>query len=578
MTDIINQITSNFHFLRPEFLWALLPVIILALLFFRKTSSEENWKKTIPDHLSQYLIIKGKENSKLPRIFLILFLLLSIIAAAGPTWKEIDTGEVKSKSSLIIALDLSRSMLAADIQPNRLERAKNKIVDLLNEKPGMSAALVGLAGTAHTILHFTTDYNTLKYLLEHVSPRVMPVKGTNFRALFELADSLFKPMEMPGALVILTDDLPLDELNRVKEFVDNTNAKIQFLLITTPGGAPIPVSKNAFLKDSQGNTVIPVLHTNAVKRFAKLKNVGVNLITLDDSDIRDIVRSVKENLAYEQKENEENKEWEDYGYWFMIPAGLILLFWFRKGWVVTWMILVFVYPWYGCSTNESTTPTKEKFEFVDLWFTKDRQAQKLFDEGKYLQAAEKFEHPFWKGIAYYKAKEFQLAAQSFYQVKTPESYFNIGMCMAELENWNEAIFAFEEALKMKPDFDDAKYNLAEVKKLIPKKRKIELVTPQSLEDKMFGKSQELDQESDEEGDKEETGGGEQQLQNELANQMQQGGEQLTFPDGSEQQQQQEQKDILFKQMSDDPAVFLKRKFAMQYRKNADKIKKPKNKW
>jgi Ca-activated chloride channel family protein len=232
----------------------------------------------------------------------------------------------------------------------------------------------------------------------------------------------------------------------------------------------------------------------------------------------------------------------------------------------------------GCFTENNTLQSQSKNEFVDLWFTKDQQAQKLFDGGSYVEAASKFENLFWVGISYYKAKEFQLAAQVFYQIKTPEGYFNLGMCMAELENWSEAIFAFEQALVLKPDFDEAKFNIAEIKKLIPKKKKLELVTPQSFEDKFLSKSEELDQESDEQGDKEETGGGDEQLQNELAQQMQQGSEQVTFPDGSEQQQQQEQKDILFKQMSDDPAVFLKRKFQMQYMKNAKKIEKPKNKW
>jgi len=579
VTELITQISDNFHFLRPEWLWALIPICLLGILLFKKAGNEDKWKKDIPQHLAQYLVIKGKENAKLPRILMIVMILFVVFAVAGPTWKEIDIGEVKSKSSLIIALDLSRSMLATDLQPNRLERAKSKIVDLLNERPGMPAALVGFAGTAHTILHFTSDYNTLKYMLEHSSPAIMPLKGTSFNTLFELADSLFKPMEMPGAMFILTDELPSEDVNLIKEFSENSKTKIEFLLISTPSGAPIPVSKNAFLKDDRGNTVIPTLNTNAINSFAQLTNVNINLITLDDSDIKKITSSIKENLQFEKNEAQENRQWEDYGYWFMIPSLLLLLLWFRRGWVVSWMLLIFSLPLHGCTTENNASPSQSKFEFVDLWLTKDQQAQNLFDKRNYVEAASKFENLFWVGVSHYKAKEFQLAAQTFYQIKTPEGYFNLGMCMAELENWNEAIFAFEQALVLNPDFDEAKYNIAEIKKLIPKKKKIELVTPQSFEDKFLSKSEELDQESDEKGDKEETDGGDQQVQNELAQQMQQGSEQVTFPDGSEQQQQQqEQKDILFKQLSDDPAVFLKRKFQMQYIKNAKKIEKPNKKW
>jgi Ca-activated chloride channel family protein len=577
--ELINQISNDFHLIRPELLWLLVPLFFLSLLLFRKSSSEDRWKKHLPEHLAQYLIIKGKENSKLPRILMIILLLIMVFAVSGPTWREIDKGGVKSRSSLIIALDLSRSMLATDIQPNRLERAKSKIEDLLDLRIGMPSALVGFAGTAHTILHFTNDYNTIKYLLEYSSPGIMPVKGTGFKPLFNLADSLFKPFELPGAILILTDDLPESELNLVRQFAEESNTKIEFLLISTPGGAPIPVSKNKFLKDENGKTVIPLLNTNSITRFAEIKNTRVNLITLDNSDLESVVSSLKENIEFEKLKEEENREWEDYGYWFMIPAVLLLLFWFRKGWVVSWIIVIYLLPGYGCSFEKSNDFEKEGFEFADLWFTSDQQGQNLFDDGDFVSAAEKFEDLYWKGVSYYMAKEYQLAAQTFYQLKTPQGYYNIGMCMAEMENWSEAIFAFEQALELNPDFKEAEHNLSEIKKLIPEKRNIELVTPQSFEDKMFGKSEELDQESDEEGDEEETEGGDQQLQEDLAKQIAPGQEQFSLPNENDlQSEKQDRKDALLNQMSDNPAVFLKRKFAMQYRKMKEKIEKPKNKW
>lgn len=578
MSEFIDQITHNFHFIRPNLLWTLVPVGILVFLLFRKSSGEEKWKKDIPQHLAGHLIVKGRENSKLPRILLIIMLLIGVFAVAGPTWKEVEKGGVQSKSSLVIALDLSRSMLATDIQPNRLERAKAKIIDLLDKKPGMPAALLGYAASAHTVLHFTNDYNTLKYLLEHVSPGVMPVQGTSMRTALKLADSLLKTMELPGVILVITDDLPANDLNWINEYSSRSRNKIEFLLIATPSGAPIPVSRNKFLKDDRGNTVIPVLNTNIIPEFVKLSNVQVNLTTLDNSDIEKILSGIKQNLEFEKKKEEENREWEDYGYWFMLPVVLILLLWFRKGWVVSWMIIFFTSSWFGCQDQNGTNYIKTGFQFIDLWFTRDQQAQKLFDERKYSQAAATYDDLFWKGVSLYKARHFQNAAQIFYQIKTPQGYFNLGMCMAELENWNEAVFAFEESAKLHPEYEEARQNLAEIKKLIPKKKKMQLVTPQSLEDKMFGKSEELDQESEEEGDREEQAGGEKSDLGQMAAQMGQQDQEISFPDGSEQQQQQVQKEILLKQMSDDPAVFLKRKFELQYRKNKDKIDKPENKW
>jgi Ca-activated chloride channel family protein len=288
---------------------------------------------------------------------------------------------------------------------------------------------------------------------------------------------------------------------------------------------------------------------------------------------------VKDNVDFAKKADEENKEWEDYGYWFMFPSVFIMLFWFRKGWVVTWVFLIFSFPWYGCSADSEVDSQNHDFKFIDLWLTQEQQAQRLYDNGEFLKAADMYEDQYWKGVSYYRAKEFQLAVQVFYQLKTPQGYFNVGMCMAELENWDEALFAFEEALKMSPEFEEAKHNIAEVKKLIPPDKEIELVTPQSFEDKFLSRSEEIDQESDEEGDKEEKEGGEKSEEEQVADLMQQGNQQVIFPDDAPQEQQeQDQKDILLKQMSDDPAVFLKRKFSMQYKKAKNQVSISEKKW
>lgn len=577
MADLFIQIANNFHFIRPELLWFFVPILLLVLLVFRKSKDEDDWKKNIPEHLANYLVVKGKENSKLPRVLLILMFSLIVIGASGPTWKEIDKPGVEAKSSVVIALDLSLSMNVKDIQPSRIERAKLKLKDFLSLPIGAPAALVGFAGTAHTILHFTSDYKTIDYLLEYTSPEVMPLQGSNLEAAIILSDSLISETEVPGTLFLITDEIDVKQISLINDFVSNTKNRAEIYFISTPTGGTVPKGKNSFVKHN-GVTVSSRLNTNLVGQLDELENVNVNLLTLDESDIERIARNIRRNLDFEKKNADEQTEWEEYGYWFMMPAFLILLFWFRKGWVVNWIFIIVSLPGLACSGGDENNSRKNTF--ADLWYTNDYQAQMLFDDGKYLEAANLFEDNFMKAVSYYKAKDFENAVQLFYLEKTPQGYFNVGLCMAELENWPEAIFAFEEALKLYPDYEEAKDNLEKVKALIPKKKEIELVTPQSFEDKFISRSEELDQESDEEGDEEETSGGE-KTEEELGAAMAQQNQEITFPDGSEPQQNPEdQKNTILKQLSDDPSVFLKRKFKMQYDKlkKEGKVSTPDKKW
>ena len=166
---------EEFHFLRPQLLW-LLPAVFLSFILAMSGLRETiKWKEVIAPHLRPFMIKKGSENiKKWMHVGLFITLSLAILGVAGPTWQKVEEPDKILETPMVILLDLSQSMMVTDIQPSRLERSKFKIRDLLDSKPGARIALIGYAGTAHTIVPLTKDYTIIKSHIKITGNAVVP--------------------------------------------------------------------------------------------------------------------------------------------------------------------------------------------------------------------------------------------------------------------------------------------------------------------------------------------------------------------------------------------------------------------
>jgi Ca-activated chloride channel family protein len=250
----VEEFINHIHFLRPVWLWGFFAVILIGLFLFINSRQNETWRNSIAGDLLPYLMIKGDRISFLPKIVLIFLLSIMVLSLAGPSWQKVETPGGKIKAAMVILVDASQSMLATDIAPNRLERTKQKIQDLLVASPGAHTAVIAYAGTAHLLMPFTNDYKTLNYQLEALSPKVMPLPGTDLDLALRLTDSLLNPIEAPSTLVIFTDNVSDDDINAFGSRSTTLN-KTEFFVLATPSGAPIPLGKGRFLKDKNGQTV-----------------------------------------------------------------------------------------------------------------------------------------------------------------------------------------------------------------------------------------------------------------------------------------------------------------------------------
>src|SRR5262249_25120949 len=197
-----------FHLLRPLWLIALVPVaIVLALVLWRQ-SPEAQWGGVIARHLLKNLIVQpGRRWSVNPAWLVALGLAIAIVALAGPSWKRELPPFVEDKAPLMIALALSSSMGDPDVAPSRLERAKQKIGDLLAARPGARTGLIAYAGTAHLVMPLTEDRAVIAPFLAALAPGLMPQDGKNVLAAVALATQSLAPEPVAGTVLLVADDL-----------------------------------------------------------------------------------------------------------------------------------------------------------------------------------------------------------------------------------------------------------------------------------------------------------------------------------------------------------------------------------
>ncbi len=307
MADNILHISwENFHFLRPLFLWLLLPAFAVLLIGLSGLSEQVKWKKFIAPHLRPYVIQKGSEGKmKWMQSGLFIFLSIAIVGAAGPTWKKIEVPGKTLETPLVIALDLSQSMMATDIQPNRLGRAKFKITDLLVANPRARVALVGFAGTAHTIVPLTSDYKIIKSHLDGLSPQMMPYPGTNLEAALVLVDTIIRVTTAPATLLLITDDFTDEIFNLLQRFVNQGKTKVEIMPMNTVTGANVPSpGSNKLMRNKQGNIVHSALDNSILDKLSSIEKIHVNTLTLDKSDMELLAKSISSNLEFKEKDEE----------------------------------------------------------------------------------------------------------------------------------------------------------------------------------------------------------------------------------------------------------------------------------
>ncbi len=503
---------SDFHFIRPYLLLALLPYAVLLVMLVRSKLSHGNWAAVCDEELLPYLLQdKVVAQTRWPLVTGAVAALFAIIALAGPTWERLPTPVFRNDSALVIALDLSRSMDAADIKPSRLVMAGYKIVDILKQRKDGQTALIVYARDAFAVTPLTNDIETIDNQLSALTTDIMPSDGNNTARALEKAEELFKQAGLQkGQILLITDGGGnLDEgLSKAKSL-----GAYQLLVIGvgTSGGAPIALETGGFLKDNQGGIIVDKLDANGLEKLAQAGRGAYHSLATDDADIQALLSTVaaQSHVKGEKNENLLLDQWRDLGPWLLLLVLPLAALNFRKGLLGVVFLLLLPLPKnsYALDINK---------EWQGLWQTEDQQAQEAYNNKQYDEAAELFKNPDWKEIAQYQADK--LVEEDMKEPRTATGYYNQGTILAKLGESNKtkgdyekaigdyekAIAKFAKALTKEPNEDlkkDIKENQDIVSKELEKLKQEQKQQNQQKKDNKQDSQDKKNQEKNKEGDK-----------------------------------------------------------------------------
>ncbi|NTG36939.1 VWA domain-containing protein [Agrobacterium rhizogenes] len=444
---------SDFHFLRPWLLLALLLPLAILWLSYRSGDVRSQWRGMIAPHLLDSLVVDATKRSRLrPAWLLAIILVFGAVAAAGPTWQREMPPFVEDTASLVVAVDLSQTMDAIDVSPSRLERAKLKIRDVIAARPGARTAIIAYAGSAHLVLPLTEDASLIETYVDALATRIMPKPGKDTTAALKLAAALLKQDGAPGTILLMTDGIETPAIEPMKSIANG----IVVLGIGTAAGGPVKTLGGGFLADSNGARVFAKLDIDALNKLQAETGADVATITDDGTDVRWINQRIRTNFT--RKAAATGDRWHDMGWWLLPPLAILFALSFRKGWVVRAGLILLAF-------NLASPGGAHAGEFTDMWLTRDQQGRMAFERGDSAAAADLFQDPMWKGIALYRIGRFQEAIDSFASIDTAESWYDQGNALLRLSKFDEAIAAYSKALEKREDWLDAEANLAIAKRL-----------------------------------------------------------------------------------------------------------------
>ena len=470
--------------LRPAFLvLAVISVPVMVLFFARAFRAKDQvMERFARQELFQRLMpAVSRPRQVVKAVFVVIAIACVLVAMARPRYGY-EWEEIKRKGvDLVVVLDLSASMLAEDVEPNRLERAKRELADLLNMLEGDRLGLVAFAGTAFAQCPLTVDYRAYRLFLDSLHPRMMPVQGTDLGAAITTAIQTFDEEKLSSKAIILISDGE-DNEGKGLEAADKANELgIKIFAIGVGGESPAPfpdLDGRGNKRDRAGNVVLTSFDEEGLKRIALATGGGYERSTTGDMDLEAIYgQDIKQGMEAYEIATSRTQNWKERYQW---PLGLALILLVLEGLLPEVrrrrsslvVLLLAGLPLLGAAADAQAA-WRNPFSPSPL-----RQGMRAFDDGEFEQALTHFhsaqlDRPedrkleFNIGDALFRMGDYEAAERSYGRVLTlgegddlaQRTYYNLGNTLYYQGRLEEAIGAYEQALELNPQDEDARHNL-----------------------------------------------------------------------------------------------------------------------
>ena len=481
--------------------------------------------------------------------------LLAAVALAGPSWQKLPDSSFTSKDARVLVLDLSLSMLAEDLKPNRLTQAHFALSDMLEEALEGQTGLVAYAGDAFVVAPLTSDTNTIRNMLPALRPDVMPVSGSRPDRALELAAELLQRSGMARGEILLMADSANSAATAVAKRLARQGVFTSVLAVGTIQGAPIP-SGDGFVNDGRGNIVVARLERDVLQAIARVG--GGRYSELIAGSTAESPWAAIEGSEFARKDDALGERWKDTGPWFVLLLLPLVAFAFRRG-------LLFVLPLLVLPGVLLSTDARAGL-WDDLWASRDQQAQAALEQGRAAAAVSLAKDPSIAGEALYRSGDYVGANQAWSELDGADSHFNRGNSLAHAGDYDAAIAAYDEALEIDPGMEDALFNRALVEQMKQMEQQQQDSDSQSSADQDGEQSEQDEQGEEQSSDQQQDG-----EQNEQESDEQNSSEENQQSVESEMEQNWSEEDAQameqwLRRIPDDPGGLLRRKFRNQHQR------------
>ncbi|MCX7515072.1 VWA domain-containing protein [Frateuria hangzhouensis] len=443
----MSEALHLFHFLRPAWFWLLLALPLLAWLALRGQGARAQLERLVDPALLPHLLHGRAQRRGVPPALLACGWLLAVLALAGPSWSRVPQPLFADRAAQVVAISLSQRMLARDVAPSRLDRARYKARDLLAANHGGLNGLIAYAGEAFVVAPLTSDAHSLDDLLEALSPDTMPVEGDNAAAAIARGAALIRDAGTGGgSLVLVTDDAGARAQQAARQ-ARAGGVRVSVLGVGTSKGAPVPLAEGGFLRDAQGAVAMAGRDDAALAALAAAGGGRYVAMRADRADIQALQAELRVG-GNDVATGQASAQWEDRGPWLLLPLLPLLALAFRRGWVL--LLPLVLLPMLPARAEAGT--------WHDLWQRRDQQAAQALHAGHPKQALALARDPALRGAAAYRAGDYDKAIDALQPIDTTGAQYNLGNALSKAGRYQDALAAYDRALALDPRNADAKAN------------------------------------------------------------------------------------------------------------------------
>jgi Ca-activated chloride channel homolog len=520
------------HFSNPEMLWLLWLVLPLGLLLRiaagRKTAALHRFAD--PELLDALRPPRSAGRMALRRILLMGGLIGIIVALTGPRWGFQWEDVERHGVDLVVALDLSRSMLAEDAKPDRLTAAKREIRDLIDLLRGDRVALVAFAGTAFIQCPLTLDYHAFELFLDEMDPDWVPVGGTDLAGAVRTSIETFPKNERSGRAVLLITDGEdhSGELQAAAEEARKAGVHVFVVGMGDPQGAPIPDGRGGFVKEG-GKVVLSRLDEAGLKELTLTTEGTFVRSVAGDLDLRRIyLDDIKGTLESRALAASRQRRWEERFQWALLPALLLLVLEGltgpprqrdpRKAAPVLAALALLMVPtpamaWSLFGSDDPVRQGHDAFESEQFTEALDRWTDAQVDDPADRRLDYNIGQALFRLERYPEAEEAFLAATATDVTRlAADAFYGAGNAAFQQGRYLDAIADYEKSLELRPEDEDAEHNADLAQRRYEELMEQAEQQEQEQEQEQQPPPEEQDGESQEQGEEDQQGEEEQQEQ------------------------------------------------------------------